>query len=142
MIYDCILYNGEKDLLEIRLNEMSLCNDWVTTIIVEANKTHTGWEKPLYFEEHKKYFEKHKNIMYFVVDDMPNGIPMGIGTPSNSGKVGPEIPNLLLMIFIRPVLKAKCGVSKLHVVNRAFLAYTTLSLIFFKDRAFTKISPS
>lgn len=75
MIYDCILYNGEKDLLEIRLNEMSLCNDWVTTIIVEANKTHTGWEKPLYFEEHKKYFEKHKNIMYFVVDDMPNGIP-------------------------------------------------------------------
>lgn len=75
MIYDCILYNGEKELLEIRLNEMSLCSDWVTCIIVEANKTHTGWEKPLYFEEHKTEFEKHKNIMYFVVDDMPDGTP-------------------------------------------------------------------
>lgn len=74
-LFDCILYNGEKELLEIRLNETCLCNDWVTTVIVEANKTHTGWNKPLYFEEHKKEFEKYKNIMYFVVDDMPNGTP-------------------------------------------------------------------
>lgn len=70
MIYDCFLYNGEKELLEIRLNEMCLCDDWVTYVIVESNKTHTGWEKPLYFEEHKKQFERF-NIMYLVVDDMP-----------------------------------------------------------------------
>lgn len=54
---------------------MSLCEDWVTTIIVEANKTHTGLDKPLYFEEHKTEFEKYQNIMYFVVDDMPEGTP-------------------------------------------------------------------
>lgn len=69
MIYDCILYNGEKELLEIRLNETCLCNDFVTTIIVEANKTHTGWDKPLYFEEHKKEFSRF-NIMYYVVEDL------------------------------------------------------------------------
>ena len=73
---------------------------------------------------------------------MPNGIPMGMGTPSNSGKVGPEIPILLLMIFIRPVLNAKCGVSKLQVVKRAFRAKTTLSFIFLRVSAFTNISPS
>lgn len=73
MIYDCILYSGEKELLEIRLNETCLCDDWVTTIIVESNKTHTGWEKPLYFERYKKEFERF-NIMYFVVDDMPDNV--------------------------------------------------------------------
>jgi hypothetical protein len=74
MIWDCILYNGEKELLEIRLNETCLCNDFVTTIIVEANKTHTGWDKPLYFEQHKTDFKRF-NIMYYVVEDMPDGTP-------------------------------------------------------------------
>jgi len=67
MIYDCILYNGEKNLLDIRLNETCLCDDWVTTVLVEANKTHTGWDKPLYFEQHKDEF-KNFNIFYFVVE--------------------------------------------------------------------------
>lgn len=75
MIYDCFLYSGEKELLEIRINELSLCNDFVTHLIVESNKTHTGWDKPLYFEEQKEHFKKYKNIMYFVVDDMPEGTP-------------------------------------------------------------------
>ena len=75
MIYYCCLYNGEKELLKISLNEMSLCNDWVQFIVVEANKTHTGGDKPLYFEEQKEYFKKYQNIMYFVVDDMPDGTP-------------------------------------------------------------------
>lgn len=74
MIFDCILYSGEKELLEIRLNETCLCNDFVTTIIVEANKTHTGWDKPLYFEGHKNEFKRF-NIFYLVVDDMPDGTP-------------------------------------------------------------------
>lgn len=75
MIYYCCLYNGEKELLEIALNEMCLCSDWVQFIVVEANKTHTGWDKPLYFQEQRQEFEKYKNIMYFVVDDMPEGTP-------------------------------------------------------------------
>ena len=74
MIYDCILYNGEKNLLDIRLNETCLCDDWVHTVIVEANKTHTGKDKPLYFEQHKDEF-KNFNIMYYVVDNLPDGTP-------------------------------------------------------------------
>jgi hypothetical protein len=71
LIYDCILYSGERELLEIRLNETSLCGDWVTTVIVEATKTHTGWEKPLYFEEHKQQFKRF-NIFYLAIYDMPD----------------------------------------------------------------------
>lgn len=71
MIYDCIIYNGEKDLLYIRLSETCLCDDWVTTIIIEANKTHTGLDKPLYFEQHKDEF-KMFNIMYLAATDMPD----------------------------------------------------------------------
>lgn len=73
MIYDAFLYDGEKSLLEIRLNETCLFNDSVTTIIVESNKTHTGWEKPLYFYEHKDQFERF-NIMYYLVKDMPDNV--------------------------------------------------------------------
>lgn len=70
MLFDCIIYNGEKELLEIRCNELSLCNDEVTHIIVEANKTHSGWDKPLYYEQHAEEFEQF-NIAYLIVDDMP-----------------------------------------------------------------------
>ena len=70
MIFDAFLYNGEKELLEIRLNETCLLGDWVTTVLVEANKTHTGNDKELHFEKHKTDFSRF-NIMYFVVEDMP-----------------------------------------------------------------------
>lgn len=74
MIYDCFLYDGEKELLEIRLQEFLHCNDFVTHVIVEANKTHTGWDKPLRFEQHKAEFKRF-NIMYLAVDDTPDGTP-------------------------------------------------------------------
>ena len=71
MIYDCVLYNGEKELLEIRINELSLCDDWVTHVVVEASKTFSGWDKPLYFQEQSTHFSKYKNVTYMVVEDMP-----------------------------------------------------------------------
>lgn len=73
MIFDCFTYCGEKELLSIRMNELSLCQrDWVTHVIVESSFTFSGKPKPLYFEEHKSEFAQHKNIMYLRVDDMPN----------------------------------------------------------------------
>jgi Cdc6-like AAA superfamily ATPase len=72
MIYDCLIFNGEKDLLEIRLNETCLCNDWVTTVIVEADVNHVGEPKEPYFEQYQDEFKKF-NIFYYVVEDMPVG---------------------------------------------------------------------
>jgi len=56
MIYDCFLYNGERELLDIRLHELSKCKEPVTHILVEAAYTFSGKEKPLYFSQVKEEY--------------------------------------------------------------------------------------
>jgi beta-1,4-mannosyl-glycoprotein beta-1,4-N-acetylglucosaminyltransferase len=70
-IYDCFPFFNELDLLEIRLNEL---NDVVDKfVIVEANLTHSGQIKPLYFDENKMRFTKFADkIIHIVVDDFPD----------------------------------------------------------------------
>jgi hypothetical protein len=67
-IYDGITYNGEKEILEIRLNELK---DVVfKTIIVESNRTQVGKPKPYKFEAQKDYFADFlDNIVYVKLDD-------------------------------------------------------------------------
>ena len=90
-IYDIFTYNGEEDLLEIRLN---ILNDFVDEfIIVEAPTTFSGKSKPLYFEKQKERFTPflHK-IKYFVIDDYPNDteiLKLADKSP-NVPKNGPE----------------------------------------------------
>lgn len=70
-IIDIFTYNGEVDLLEIRLSILSEHVDQF--IIVEAPSTFSGKEKPLYFEMQKERFKPFLNkIKYFVIDDYPN----------------------------------------------------------------------
>jgi len=70
MIYDCFTFFNELDLLEIRLN---ILNDTVDKfVLVEATKTHSGKNKPLYFEQNKERFKKFcDKIIHIVVDDYP-----------------------------------------------------------------------
>lgn len=68
MIFDCFTYNGEADLLEIRLNILSPFVD--TFIIVEAPTTFSGKVKPLYFEEQKDRFKRFfPKIKYWIIDE-------------------------------------------------------------------------
>ena len=69
-IYDCFSFFNELDILEIRLNVL---NDIVDKfIIVEATKTHTGYDKPLYFLENKDRFKSFEDkIIHIIVDDIP-----------------------------------------------------------------------
>lgn len=70
MLYDCFLFFNELELLEIRLNEHSPFID--RFVLVEANKTFSGKEKPLYFNENKELFSKFLDkIKHVIVDDMP-----------------------------------------------------------------------
>jgi beta-1,4-mannosyl-glycoprotein beta-1,4-N-acetylglucosaminyltransferase len=66
MIVDVFTYNGEADILEIRLNILDQVVDQF--IIVEATETFSGSTKPLYYEKEKARFEKwaHK-IKYHIV---------------------------------------------------------------------------
>lgn len=65
---DVFTFNGEYDLLEIRLN---ILNDYVDEfIIVEAPTTFSGKPKPLYYDQNKdRYKQWHSKIKYFVVDE-------------------------------------------------------------------------
>lgn len=66
MTFDCITYNGEEDLFEIRLNILDKYVD--RFIVVEGSETFSGNPKPLYFTEHGKRFDKWKEkIIYQVV---------------------------------------------------------------------------
>ena len=56
MIYDCFTFNGELDLLEIRLN---LLYKYVDKFIIgESRQSFSGKEKPLYYEENKDRFKQ------------------------------------------------------------------------------------
>jgi beta-1,4-mannosyl-glycoprotein beta-1,4-N-acetylglucosaminyltransferase len=68
-VIDCFTFNGEYDLLEIRLN---ILNDYVDEfIIVEATKTFSGKDKPLYYEQQKDRFSHFASkIRYYVVSDV------------------------------------------------------------------------
>jgi beta-1,4-mannosyl-glycoprotein beta-1,4-N-acetylglucosaminyltransferase len=67
-IYDCFNFFNELDILEIRLNTLYEYVDYF--VIVESNVTHSGEEKPFYFEENKEKFSKFldKIILYKVYD--------------------------------------------------------------------------
>jgi len=90
-IYDIFTYNGEADILEIRLN---ILNDYVDEfIIVEAPTTFSGLKKPLYFQEQKERFKPFLNkIKYFVIDDYPKDQELLklADSSSNVPKNGPE----------------------------------------------------
>lgn len=62
MIYDCFTFNGELDILEIRLNILDSHVDYF--VLCESTETFSGKEKPLYYEENKARFAKwnHKII--------------------------------------------------------------------------------
>jgi beta-1,4-mannosyl-glycoprotein beta-1,4-N-acetylglucosaminyltransferase len=68
MVIDTFMYNGEADILELRL---SILNEHVDQFIIcEAETTFSGQQKPLYYLEHKERYSKwaHK-ILYHVIEE-------------------------------------------------------------------------
>jgi len=63
MIYDCFSFWKELDVLELRLNILDKYVD--KFVIAESNKTHSGNDKPLYFQDNKERFSKflHKIVV-------------------------------------------------------------------------------
>jgi beta-1,4-mannosyl-glycoprotein beta-1,4-N-acetylglucosaminyltransferase len=65
MIYDCFTFNGELDILEIRLNILDTYVD--KFVICEARDTFQGHYKPLYYEENQERFSKwNDKIIYYI----------------------------------------------------------------------------
>ena len=70
-VYDCFLYNGEIDALEIRLHELA---DVVHRfVVVESNTTFSGLRKTLSFDpSDPRVAPFAAKIRYMVVEDMPH----------------------------------------------------------------------
>ena len=64
-IVDCFMFYNELDILEVRLHEVYDAVDHI--ILVEATKTHTGNDKPLYYNENKARFEKYNDKIVHIV---------------------------------------------------------------------------
>jgi FkbM family methyltransferase len=70
-IIDCFLFNDEIELLKFKL--MELYDKVDEFVIVEANKTFSGQDKPFYFNENKDIFQQYWNkITHIMVTNMPN----------------------------------------------------------------------
>ena len=81
-IFGCFMFFNELELLELRLMELYDTVDHF--VLVEANKTHTGKEKPYLFEEHKTAFQPYLDkIIHVKVDDLPSYSPDNIWIAEN-----------------------------------------------------------
>jgi len=70
-IYDCFNFFNELDILEMRLNILYDYVDYF--VIVESSLTHSGEEKPFYYEDNKDRFTKFSDkIINYKVYDTPN----------------------------------------------------------------------
>jgi beta-1,4-mannosyl-glycoprotein beta-1,4-N-acetylglucosaminyltransferase len=76
-VVDCFIFYNEFDMLVYRLNVLYDVVDYF--VVVESRHTFVGKEKPLFFAQHKAFFEKWKNkIVHVVVDDFPFKHPVNV----------------------------------------------------------------
>src|SRR5262249_13456041 len=69
-VVDTFTFFNELDILELRLRELSDVVDQF--VLVEATTTHSGQDKPLFFEDNKERFSAWESqIVHHVVDDLP-----------------------------------------------------------------------
>lgn len=70
MVYDCIPFFNELDILKLRLHILNPIVDWF--VIEESTVTFSGQSKELCFEKNKEMFQEFlPKIKYIVVDDSP-----------------------------------------------------------------------
>lgn len=85
-VIDVFTYNGEADILDIRLN--ILYNHVDRFIIVEADETFSGKKKELYYENQKERFAKFADkITYHIVrkEDTEKFMVLAHGSPNTRG---------------------------------------------------------
>lgn len=70
-VISCSQFFQELDLLEIKLHTLDSVVDYF--VISESTKTHSGLDKPLYFEENKDRFKEFEyKIIHQVIRDTPS----------------------------------------------------------------------
>lgn len=72
-IYDCFTFYNEFELLDLRIAEIYDLVD--VMVIVEAEKTFQGADKPCYLMEMQERYQHLDKLRVYAVTDMPDGDP-------------------------------------------------------------------
>jgi beta-1,4-mannosyl-glycoprotein beta-1,4-N-acetylglucosaminyltransferase len=72
-IIDCFIFYNEIEMLKYRFSILDPYVDYF--ILVESRHTHTGFEKPCFFEQNKDLFTNLYKIIHIIVDDFPHKYP-------------------------------------------------------------------
>jgi beta-1,4-mannosyl-glycoprotein beta-1,4-N-acetylglucosaminyltransferase len=115
-IIDCFTFYNELDMLNYRLNILEDVVDYF--ILVEANKTHSGKKKKLYFNENKDKFEKFRDKIIHVIVDLP------LSYEEIDTSIGEQWINER---FQRNAIKY--GFSKIHISNKDLIIVSDLDEI-------------
>jgi len=74
LIVDCFMFYNEIDLLLYRLNSLQEVVDYF--VIVESKYTHSGKEKPLFYNDNKDLFKEFEpKIIHITLNDAPFKYP-------------------------------------------------------------------
>jgi beta-1,4-mannosyl-glycoprotein beta-1,4-N-acetylglucosaminyltransferase len=74
MIYDTFSFFNELELLDIRLHELDSVVD--RFVLLEASKTYSGLDKPMYFDENRQLFSNYLDkIIYIPLIEFPESFP-------------------------------------------------------------------
>ena len=69
-LIDSFIFYNELSTLNMRLHELDDYVDYF--VIVEADLTHAGNPKPLFYDDNKEIFKRfEKKIIHYIVDDIP-----------------------------------------------------------------------
>ena len=87
MVIDIFTYNGEKELLDIRLNVLYQFVD--KFIILESPTTFSGKEKPLLYKKHQKDFTQFADKITYCInneDYSQEEIEIAESSPNTTGQ--------------------------------------------------------
>ena len=91
MVYDCIPFFNELDILNLRLHVLSDCVD--RFIIEESTRTFSGEPKELCFEKNKEMFAPFLSRIDYVVVSDDVLCEDGLHVNPAAEKYAPEIPD-------------------------------------------------
>lgn len=80
-IYDCFMFFNELEILDIRLNTLYDSVDYF--VLVESTKSHSGLDKPLYFDINKKRYKKFIDKIIHVIYEDKHKFSGGMASDNN-----------------------------------------------------------
>ena len=107
-IIDSFIFYNELDLLNYRLSILSPYVDYF--VLVEAKYSHSGKEKPLFYDENKQLFEKFQNkIIHIILDELPYKYP-NINYNANNQWENENFNRNQIMLGINKLILEDCDI--------------------------------